>query len=83
MSDVTGEVRRIIADQMGDQLEGSSKDIQDDASFVEDLGLDSVDILELFAALEEHYKIEISDEDKDKIKTVGDVIKHIESCARN
>lgn len=82
MNDVAAEVKKIIADQMADQLEAGAE-IQDGSSFVEDLGMDSIDILEVLTALEEHYKIEISDEDKDKIKTVGDAIKHIEPLVKN
>ncbi len=79
MDAVAAEVRKVIADQMAGQLEVSAEDIQDSSSFAEDLGLDSIDTLELFGALEDQFKIKISDEDADKIKTVADAIAYIES----
>jgi acyl carrier protein len=57
----------------------SDDEVTHDASFVEDLGADSLDIVELVMALEEEYELEISDEDAEKIKTVQDVINYIES----
>ena len=67
------KVRSIIAQQLGaDEFE-----ITEDAHFIEDLGADSLDTVELVMALEEEFGIEISDEDAEKIQTVGDVIKYI------
>jgi len=50
-----------------------------EASFIEDLGADSLDLVELVMALEEEYDIEVSDEDAEKIRTVRDVLGYIES----
>ena len=57
----------------------SEDEVTPEASFIEDLGADSLDIVELVMALEEEYEMEISDEDAEKIKTVQDVISYIES----
>ena len=74
---VADRVRAIIAEQLGVKLE----EVTDAASFIEDLGADSLDTVELVMALEEAFKIEISDEDAEKIGTVGEAIKYIESHA--
>ncbi len=67
------KVRSIIAQQLG----ADESEITEDAHFIEDLGADSLDTVELVMALEEEFGIEISDEDAEKIQTVGDVIKYI------
>ncbi|MCL4136664.1 UNVERIFIED_CONTAM: hypothetical protein GTU68_056144 [Idotea baltica] len=67
------KVKAIIVDQLGVPAE----DVNEGASFIEDLGADSLDIVELVMALEEEYDIEISDEDAEKILTVGDAVKYI------
>ena len=72
---VADRVRAIIAEQLGVKLE----EVTDAASFIEDLGADSLDTVELVMALEEEFGIEIPDEDAEKMANVGDAIKYIES----
>jgi len=74
MSSVAERVKKIIVDQLGVNAE----QVTEDASFIDDLGADSLDIVELVMALEDVYGIEIPDEDAEKIETVGDAIKYIE-----
>jgi acyl carrier protein len=71
--DLETRVKEIIADQLGVEIEK----IRDDANFVQDLGADSLDVVELVMAFEEEFGIEIPDEDAEKIRTVGDVIKYL------
>jgi acyl carrier protein len=73
-STVETKVREIVCEQLG----VSDEEVTPDASFVEDLGADSLDLVELVMALEEEYDTEISDEEAEKIKTVQDVIDYIE-----
>jgi len=74
---VEDKVKSIIAEQLGVKPE----EVTPAASFVDDLGADSLDTVELIMALEEEFNIEIPDEDAEKMKTVGDVIKYIEEKA--
>ena len=67
------KVKSIIVEQLG----VPSEEVTESASFIEDLGADSLDIVELVMALEEEYDIEISDEDAEKIITVGDAVSYI------
>ena len=67
------KVKSIVVEQLGVPPE----DVTEEASFIEDLGADSLDIVELIMALEEEYDIEISDEDAEKIQSVGDAINYI------
>ncbi len=62
-----------------DQLNVSPEEVTPEASFIEDLGADSLDIVELIMALEEEYDLEIPDEDAEKIQTVNDVTSYIQS----
>ncbi len=75
MADNTEErVREIIVNELGVEPEK----VTPDASFVEDLGADSLDTVELVMAFEEEFGMEIPDEDAEKLQTVGDAIKYIE-----
>ena len=69
------KVKDIIVEQLGVNPE----QVTPQASFIEDLGADSLDIVELVMALEEEYGMEISDEDAEKIRTVKDVVNYIEA----
>ena len=60
-----------------DQLNVEEDDVTEDASFVDDLGADSLDIVELVMALEEQFNVSIPDEQAEKIKTVGDAVSYI------
>jgi acyl carrier protein len=72
---VEQKVKQIIVDQLGvDEAQ-----VEDNASFVEDLGADSLDIVELVMALEEAFDLDVPDEEAEKLKTVKDVIDYIKS----
>jgi acyl carrier protein len=76
MSDVAEKVKKIIAEHLGiDEVDK----ITDDAKFIDDLGADSLDTVELVMAFEEAFDVEIPDEKAEKILTVGDAISHLES----
>ena len=70
-------VKDIIVEQLG----VNPDQVTPDAKFIEDLGADSLDTVELVMALEEEFNIEIPDEDAEKMKTVGDAIKYIDEKA--
>ncbi|MBI4335384.1 MAG: acyl carrier protein [Candidatus Omnitrophica bacterium] len=70
-------IRAIIAEQLGVKQE----EVTDQAKFIEDLGADSLDTVELVMALEEEFGIEIPDEDAEKMVSVGDAVKYIEEKA--
>ena len=74
---VADRVRAIIAEQLGVKIE----EVTDAASFIDDLGADSLDTVELVMALEEEFGVEIPDEDAEKMTTVGDAVKYIEKKA--
>ena len=73
--DVSNKVKKMVADHLG--VEESK--VLDEASFIDDLGADSLDTVELVMAFEEEFGSEISDSEAEKILTVGDAIKFIES----
>ena len=75
--DISNKVKKIVADHLG--IEEAK--VTDEASFIDDLGADSLDTVELVMAFEEEFGSEISDSDAEKILTVGDAIKFIESKA--
>jgi acyl carrier protein len=75
MSSVEEQVRGIIAEQLGLKAE----EIKNDASFVDDLGADSLDTVELVMALEEEFETEIPDEEAEKITTVQHAIDYIKA----
>ncbi|RMH71774.1 MAG: acyl carrier protein [Gemmatimonadetes bacterium] len=77
MSDVEKRVKEIIVEQLG----VSAEQVTSDAHFVEDLGADSLDTVELVMALEEAFDVEIPDEDAEKIETVGNAIAYIKERA--
>lgn len=76
MSSVEDQVRSIIAEQLGIKTD----EIKDDASFVDDLGADSLDTVELVMALEEEFETEIPDEEAEKITTVQNAIDYVNSA---
>ncbi|MFW0884465.1 acyl carrier protein [Candidatus Acidulodesulfobacterium sp. H_13] len=71
---VEKKVKEIIVEQLG----VTPSEVVDEASFVEDLGADSLDTVELVMAFEEEFGIEISDEDAEKIKTVNDAVSYMD-----
>lgn len=75
MSDTFEEVKTVIAEE----LEVEESQISMESHIVDDLGADSLDVVELIMRLEERFDIEIPDEDAEKIQTVGDAVKFIEA----
>lgn len=73
--DIAAKVKAIIAESLGVDI----NEVTDQASFVNDLGADSLDTVELVMALEEQFGIEIPDEDAEKIQTVGQAIEYIKN----
>ena len=75
MSTVADKVKKIVVDQLG----VSEDQVTPEAKFIEDLGADSLDQVELVMAFEEEFNAEIPDEDAEKLTSVGDAIAYIES----
>ena len=75
MSTVLERVTKVIVDRLG----VDENEVKLEASFREDLGADSLDVVELVMELEDEFDMEISDEDAEKISTVGGAVKYIES----
>lgn len=74
MADVNEDrVREIIVDQLGVDPD----QVKPEAAFIEDLGADSLDTVELIMALEEEYRVEIPDDEAEKIRTVGDAVSYL------
>ena len=72
---ITAEVKRIIKEQ----LDVDEKDIKPESTFIDDLGADSLGLVELVLAFEEAFEIDIPDEDTEKIRTVQDAIDYIQN----
>ncbi|MCF6137074.1 acyl carrier protein [Pseudalkalibacillus berkeleyi] len=75
MADIQDRITKIIVDRLGVDEE----EVKIESSFKEDLGADSLDVVELVMELEDEFDMEISDEDAEKIATVGDVVTYINS----
>ena len=73
MADLIAEVKKIIVEQ----LSVAEEDVVPEASFVDDLGADSLDLVEMIMAMEEAFDVSIADEDAEQIKTVQDAIDYI------
>ena len=78
MADVDAKVKKIISEQLG----VPESDVKPEASFVNDLGADSLDTVELVMALEEEFGVEIPDEDAEKIATVQNAIDYVKARAK-
>ena len=74
MADVLSRITKIIVDRLGVE----EAEVKPEASFKDDLGADSLDVVELVMELEDEFDLEISDEDAEKISTVADVVAYIE-----
>ncbi len=72
---VDKRVKEIVAEQLGRDV----NEVTDGASFIDDLGADSLDIVELVMAMEDEFGIEIPDDEAEKIKTVKDVVEYIKA----
>ena len=72
--DIKGKIKKIVADHLGIEEEK----VTEEASFIDDLGADSLDTVELVMAFEEEFSIEIPDDVAEKITTIKDAISHIE-----
>ncbi len=73
MDEILAKIKQIVADQLGIDED----EVAPEASFIDDLGADSLDIVELIMAFEEEFDLEIPDEDAEKITTVQDAVDYI------
>ena len=78
MSDITSRVKSIIVDKLG----VDESEVVAEASFTNDLGADSLDTVELIMEFEKEFEISISDKEAEKISTVGDAVKYMETHAK-
>ncbi len=78
MASVEEKVKHIIVEQLG----VDDEEVKAEASFVDDLGADSLDVVELVMALEEEFGLEISDEDAEKLASVQQAVEYIQSNAK-
>lgn len=79
MSEIAEKVKSIVADQLGVKIE----EVKDGAKFIDDLGADSLDTVELVMALEEEFGAEIPDEDAEKLTTVAEAVQYIQDKTAN
>ena len=79
MANIAEDVKAIIVEKLG----VDASEVTETASFTNDLGADSLDIVELIMDFEKKFSVEIDDNDADKIATVGDAIKYIEQIVNN
>ncbi|MBT8037863.1 MAG: acyl carrier protein [Akkermansiaceae bacterium] len=77
MSDIESKVKDIIVEQLG----VSADQVKPEAKFIEDLGADSLDTVELVMAFEEEFGIEVPDEDAEKLQSVGDVVTYVNGAS--
>jgi len=79
MSDIAERVKKIVVEHLGVE----AAQVKEDAKFIDDLGADSLDTVELVMAFEEEFAIEIPDDAAEKIQTVGDAVGFIRSSAKS
>jgi acyl carrier protein len=70
-----------VRDIIVDQLDAAEEDVTAEASIIDDLGADSLDVVDLIGSVEDEFDVEIPDEEVEKIKTVGDIVSYIESAS--
>ena len=75
MSDIGDRVKKIVVEHLGVEAEK----VTEGASFIDDLGADSLDTVELVMAFEEEFSIEVPDEEAEKLQSVADVVKYVEA----